>query len=187
MEKIILETKERFYVPGISVSVLKDKEKMHYGFGLSDCEADVEAAPDTVYCIGSSTKAFTATALCILAAEGRLDIDMPVKKYLTEFRMYDEYSTEQLTIRDALSHRSGLPRHDTSWLNTPERTTAEQVAALAYISFMRSVIFGSSLSKSYVYGGNPNCGEGVRNVLGRLRERADSSSIADEFHIYLWG
>ena len=133
MEKIILETKERFYVPGISVSVLKDKEKMHYGFGLSDCEADVEAAPDTVYCIGSSTKAFTATALCILAAEGRLDIDMPVKKYLTEFRMYDEYSTEQLTIRDALSHRSGLPRHDTSWLNTPERTTAEQVAALAYM------------------------------------------------------
>lgn len=133
LEKLILETKESFHVPGISVSVMKDNEKMHYGFGFADCEENTEAASDTVYCIGSSTKAFIATALCILAEEGRIDIDMPVKTYLTEFQMYDGYSTEHLTVRDALSHRSGLPRHDTSWLNTPARTTAEQVAALAYM------------------------------------------------------
>ncbi|KOS59815.1 serine hydrolase [Lysinibacillus agricola] len=133
LEKLVHDTKEQYGLPSLTVSVSKGSDEFHYSIGAADLEEENKATVNTVYCIGSSTKAFIALSLCILSEKGKIDLDMPVKTYLPNFEMYDEYSTEHLTIRDALSHRSGLPRHDTSWLNTPERTTKEQVETLAFL------------------------------------------------------
>lgn len=133
LEGIIHRGKELFGLPSVSVALSKEKDTFYYTEGMADVEKKREADTDTVYSVGSSTKAFIATAVCILAEKGKLSLDMPVKTCLQEFRMQDEYSTEHLTVRDALCHRSGLPRHDASWLNTPHRTLEEQIAALAYM------------------------------------------------------
>lgn len=131
--RLMQQTMEKFSTPSLSVSVLHQGKEYHIALGKADVEADVAATPDSIYCIGSSTKAFIATALCILADEGKLDLDAPVKNILPWFRMYDPYMTENLTPRDALSHRSGMPRHDLTWLNTPTRTTRQLVNGLAWL------------------------------------------------------
>ncbi len=127
------QAQQAFGLPSVSASVLCGGEEAHCALGLADREGPVNATPDTVYAIGSSTKAFIATSLCLLAAEGKLSLDAPVRTYLPWFRLAEPQRTAELTVRDALCHRSGLPRHDLSWLNNPRRTLAQQVEALAHL------------------------------------------------------
>ncbi len=70
-----------------------------------------EASEESVFPIASMTKSFLAAALCAAQDEGKLSLDDPVRKYLPDFRLHDERAGQELTIRDALCHRSGLPAH----------------------------------------------------------------------------
>jgi len=106
-------------VPGMAIAVVKD-DKIVYakGFGVKKLG---EAAPiddKTLFAIGSSSKAFTAATLAILVDEGKLKWDDRVSKYLPDFEVYDPYVTRELTIRDLLTHRSGLERGDFLWYGT---------------------------------------------------------------------
>jgi CubicO group peptidase (beta-lactamase class C family) len=74
--------------------------------------------PQTLFAIGSVTKSFTVTTLGMLVDEGKLDWDKPVRNYLPGFRMYDPVASEQMTTRDLVTHRSGLPRHDLVWYSS---------------------------------------------------------------------
>ena len=105
---------DEFDSAGFSVSVWDGNREYHSAFGWADKEKKIKAAPDTYYAIGSSSKAFTATCLGILADRGLLNLDDTVKSKFPEFRLYDSYATKNLTIRDMLCHRCGLPRHDVS-------------------------------------------------------------------------
>lgn len=108
----------RWNVASASVAVVKDGEVLFAGgLGCRD-GAELPAEGRTLYPIASCTKAFTATALGILATEGKFDFDTPVIEYLPGFRLNDSYASEHLTIRDFLSHRSGLPRHEMAWYGT---------------------------------------------------------------------
>ncbi len=92
-----------------------------------------EATPQTEYIIASMSKSFLATSILIAQQEGLLDIDKPIKNYLPEFKMYDDYVTEHLTLRDALSHRSGLPRHDLLLFTAPGDTMERRLQRLQYL------------------------------------------------------
>ncbi len=106
-------------VPGAAVAVVAgDRVVFAGGYGLRDTEHKLPVTADTLFAIGSCTKAFTATTLAILADEGRLDWDRPVRSYLPEFRLADPLASERMTARDLLCHRSGLPRHDTVWYSS---------------------------------------------------------------------
>ena len=72
---------------------------MAEGIGQRDQEAGISADAETLYQIASCTKAFTAAAVAMLATEGKLDMDRPVRDYIPSFRLHDEYATAQLTIR----------------------------------------------------------------------------------------
>ena len=133
LNQIIEKLRKDFNVPSIMVSVYKDGETFFSGGGLADVESNFEATPDTIYAIASVSKAFIATALCILVDDGKLSLDDTVKKHLPTFEMNTEYITNNLTIRDALGHRSGLPRHDLTWLNTPELTLGEMIDRLKFL------------------------------------------------------
>lgn len=133
LEKAIKQIRERYHVPAIMVGVCKDGESFFIGEGAADIEKNNIADENTLFDIGSATKAFTATSLCILADEGLLCLDDPVKKYIPEFAMYDSYMTEHLTIRDALTHRSGLTRHEVVRKNLTECTIDEIVHKLRYL------------------------------------------------------
>lgn len=124
---------DRFETPCVSVSVWDGEKELHGAQGLSDVERGISGSPDTIYCIGSSTKAFVATAIGILADEGRLSLDDPIRKHLPSFRAYDPYVTEHLTIRDMLCHRCGLPRHDFTFDNQPDFTPRQMAEVIGSI------------------------------------------------------
>ncbi|MES1243249.1 MAG: serine hydrolase [Acidobacteriota bacterium] len=121
-------------VPGLAVAIVKDGEVIYSkGFGFRDREKKLPVTEDTLFAIGSSTKAFTTFVMGTLVDEGRLDWDKPVSEFLPGFKLYDRTATEMMTPRDLVTHRSGLPRHDLSWYNATELSRKELVARLPYM------------------------------------------------------
>src|SRR5215510_14410117 len=107
-------------VPGLAVAVVKDGKMIYAkGFGYRDVKKGLKVTPDTLFAIGSCSKAFTATAMAILVDEGKLDWDKPVRNYLPDFMLHDGYTTEHIRPRDLVTHQSGLPRHDMVWYGSP--------------------------------------------------------------------
>ena len=96
-------------VPGFAVAIVKDDRVVFAkGYGVRELGKPAPVDEKTLFAIASNTKAFTAAALGILVDEGKVKWDDPVTKYLPEFQLYDPYVTRELTLRDLLSHRSGL-------------------------------------------------------------------------------
>lgn len=102
-------TLKAFDVPGIAVCVIKDGKVIHSkGYGVRSLNSRKPVDENTLFGIASNSKAFTAAALGILVDEGKLKWDDRVRDYIPEFKLYDPYVTEAFTIRDLLTHRSGL-------------------------------------------------------------------------------
>ena len=98
-------------VPGAAVAIVEDGEvTLARGYGVRQLGSANEVDADTLFQIGSTTKAFTAAALAILVEEGKLGWDDRVIDHLPEFRMHDPWVTREITVRDLLVHRSGLGR-----------------------------------------------------------------------------
>lgn len=103
-------------VPGLAVGAVKDGQVvLARGYGLRDVEGALPVTSRTVMAIGSNSKSFTAAILGMLVDEGRLDWDRPVREYLPDFQLHDPFATAEMTPRDLVTHRSGLPRHDLMW------------------------------------------------------------------------
>ncbi|MCI0390821.1 MAG: serine hydrolase [Acidobacteria bacterium] len=109
-----------WHVPGIAVAIVKDGKVVYAkGYGYRDVKKGLKVTPDTLFAIGSCSKAFTATALAILVDEGKLDWDKPLRDYLPDFRLSDAFATQHMRPRDLVTHQSGLPRHDLVWYGSP--------------------------------------------------------------------
>ena len=106
---------KRWEVPGCVLTLVKDGEVLYAGGVGSRDNAGSPVTGQTLVQIASCSKAFTATLAAVLATEGLLDFDTPVVNYMPDFRLADDYATSHLTVRDFLSHRSGLPRHEMAW------------------------------------------------------------------------
>ena len=129
-------TLETFQVPGMSVSVVRDGAVYFSGgAGILEIGKDARVDDQTLFQIGSVSKAFTAATLALLADEGKLSFDDRVIDHLPEFRMYDAWVTREFTIRDLLTHRSGLPIGAGDLLMFPEgKTTRDEVIhAMRYL------------------------------------------------------
>jgi CubicO group peptidase (beta-lactamase class C family) len=87
----------------------------------------------TVYPIASASKAFIATCVMMLVDEGILELDAPVRRYLPQLELFTPELTEQLTVRDMLSHRSGLPRHDATLFTRVDATLEETVGYMRWL------------------------------------------------------
>ncbi|HKP70075.1 MAG TPA: serine hydrolase [Pyrinomonadaceae bacterium] len=106
-------------VPGMAIAIVKDdKIVFAKGFGVRKIGETTPVDEKTIFAIGSSSKAFTSAALATLVDEGKIKWDDRVSKYLPDFETYDPYVTRELTIRDLLTHRSGLERGDNLWYGT---------------------------------------------------------------------
>lgn len=100
---------EKFQVAGVAVAIVKDGKIIHKkGYGVKSIDTKSLIDEHTNFEIASNSKAFTTAALSILVDEGKLSWDDNVKKYIPEFKMYNDYVTENFTIADLLCHRSGL-------------------------------------------------------------------------------
>ena len=95
--------------PGASIAVVKDGRVLFAkGYGVRTLGDTARVDPHTLFQIASNTKAFTTAALAILADEGKLAWDDPVTRFLPGFQLYDSYVTREFTVRDLVTHRSGL-------------------------------------------------------------------------------
>ena len=106
-------------VPGMAIAVVKDDKVVYAkGYGLREVGKTAAVDENTIFAIGSSSKAFTAASIAMLVDEGKLKWDDPVTKYLPGFQLFDPYVTRQMTVRDMLTHRIGLERGDQLWYAT---------------------------------------------------------------------
>lgn len=108
----------RWEVPALAIAIVKDGRVVYAkGFGVLTTGRPERATAETIFGAGSTTKAFTAAALAMLVDEGKLRWDDRVIDHLKWFRLYDPYATANITIRDLLSHMSGVPAGDRMWYN----------------------------------------------------------------------
>ena len=116
----IVEASLRDYnVPGIAIGVVVDGHViLAQGYGLRNIEKQQPVTSSTVFPMGSATKAFCTFLMGMLIDEGFLYWDQPVVDILPDFRLWDQYATQNLTLRDLITHRTGMPRHDFMWYNS---------------------------------------------------------------------
>jgi CubicO group peptidase (beta-lactamase class C family) len=118
VEKAVEEKRQQLGIPGLSLVIVKDDRVVYMkGLGFKDFERKVPVTPDTLFAIGSSSKAFTAMLLAMAADEGKLSLDDSPKKFLPYFKLQDPEADAKITLRDLLSHSSGLNRTDLAWIS----------------------------------------------------------------------
>lgn len=120
LEKEMNEILEATKAAGFSVAIIEGDQLIYSnGFGYRDYENKIPADANTLFAIGSSTKAFTSAILGLLRDEGKLSFDDSPIKYIPELRFNNEAMNNQIIIKDMMCHRTGLPRHDISWYLFP--------------------------------------------------------------------
>jgi CubicO group peptidase (beta-lactamase class C family) len=125
---------ERARVPGAAVAVVwRGEVVLARGYGIADVDTGAATTADTLFAIGSTTKAFTTFALAQAIEEGLLEWDEPVRTWLPELDLVDDFAERELTLRDMVTHRSGLPRHDFVWYANPDLAREEMVERLAHL------------------------------------------------------
>jgi CubicO group peptidase (beta-lactamase class C family) len=137
-----------FAVPGLSVTIVKDgKVAVAKGHGVRKLGDEKPVTDRTLFAIASNTKAFTAAALAMLVDEGKIAWDDPAWKRLPGFQMHDPYVAKELTIRDMLSHRSGLGQGQGDLLFWP-KTNFTRDEIVHRLRFMKPA---SSFRSRYAY------------------------------------
>lgn len=127
VEKAIDDKRKELGIPGVSLVIVKDDRVIYMkGLGVKDFEKNIPVTPDTLFAIGSATKAFTSLAAMMSVDQGKLSLDDSPKKYLPYFKMRDPETDAKITVRDLLSHRSGLNRTDLA-MATGKLTRAELI------------------------------------------------------------
>jgi CubicO group peptidase (beta-lactamase class C family) len=136
IDATVARAMQAFEVPGMAVGIVKDGKLIYAkGYGVREYGKPGAVDPDTLFQIGSNTKAFTVAALASLVDAGKLHWDDKVTDYLPDFQMYDPYVTREFTIRDLLTHRSGLGlgAGDLMFYPTTDFTRAQIIHGLRYL------------------------------------------------------
>ena len=140
IERFVIEQLASWEVPGCAIAAVQDGQiVVAAGWGQRDLDTGLPVTSDTLFAIGSTTKAFTAATVGALVDDGLLEWERPLRDYLPELRLYDPVVTDRLTVVDLLSHRSGLPRHEMVWLGHPDRSRAELVRRLRFLPLSKDL------------------------------------------------
>ncbi len=118
-------------IPGLGLGIVyKDQLIYAKGYGFRDLENKLPVETTTLFPIASNSKLFTATAAVMIADEKKFSLDLPVKQYMPSLQFNNEELNARITMRDLLSHRTGLPRYDAIWVGA-STTRKEMVAKVA--------------------------------------------------------
>ncbi|MDC6350484.1 serine hydrolase [Zeaxanthinibacter sp. PT1] len=129
-KKILEVTK----TPGFSVAVVeKDKVILSGGYGYRDVEKKIPVDQNTLFAIGSCSKAFTGALLGLLRQEGKLDFDDNPRDYIPELRFYNSELNNNVTIKDLMTHQTGIPRHDLAWYLFPTQSKDSLIQRIQYL------------------------------------------------------
>ena|SRR5579875_2829198 len=97
----------KFQVPGVAVGVYADGQELYACHGATSVENPLPVDQDTLFLVASVTKTMTATTLMRLVAEGRVELNVPIRRYVLEFRLTDEQAAHTITVLHLLNHTAG--------------------------------------------------------------------------------
>ncbi len=156
LDNYVNRTMRDWQIPGLALCIIKNGKivKMK-GYGVKDLDTKEQVDENTLFMIGSNTKAFTATALAMLDAEKKLSLDDPVTKWIPEFKLQNKETSDQLIIRDLLCHRSGFKNWEGDFLiwgtDIPREKMIERVSHMS-ISYPIRTKWGYSSSAFIIAG-----------------------------------
>jgi len=120
LDRYIDSFMKEWNIPGLALGIVyKDQLIYAKGYGFRDLKNKLPVDVKTLFPIASNTKLFTATAACMLAEEGKLNLDKPVRNFMPLLNFSNDELNAKVTLRDMLSHRTGLPRYDGIWVASP--------------------------------------------------------------------
>ncbi len=167
IDDLVQNSMNTFEVPGIAVAVIKDGKVIHSkGYGLRSLNSKEKMDENTLFGIASNSKAFTATALGILVDKGKIKWEDKVRDYIPEFKLYNPYVTEEFTIKDLLTHRSGLGLGAGDLMFFPDSSDFSLKDIIHNLQFLKPV---SSFRSKYDYDNNLYiiAGEVIARVSGQ--------------------
>jgi CubicO group peptidase (beta-lactamase class C family) len=173
LSDFVAATAAKFGIPGVAVGVWVDGQEVYACRGVTSVDNPLPVDPDTLYVLGSLTKTYTATALMRLVAEGRIELDAPVRRYVPELVLADKRAAAQITVLNLLNHTSGL-----GWdllVDTGEGNDALAgfVAKLAELE----LIAPPGARASYSQAGYSLLGRVIEKVVGIPYEKAIASLL----------
>ena len=167
IDSLVDRSMKAFDVPGIAVAIVKDGKVIHSkGYGVRSLNTMQKVDENTLFGIASNSKAFTAAALGMLVDEGKIKWDDKVRDYVPEFKLYSPYVSEEFTIRDLLTHRSGLGLGAGDLMFFPDSSDFVLKDILYNLRFLKPV---SAFRTKYDYDNNLYivAGEVVARVSGQ--------------------
>ncbi len=166
VDELVEKTLKAFDVPGIAVGIIKDGKLIHAkGYGVRSLNTGQKVDEHTLFGIASNSKAYTAAALAMLVDEKKIKWDDKVTLYIPEFKMYHAYVTSEFTIRDLLTHRSGLGLGAGDLMMWPDSNINTKQDIIQGLQFLKPV---SSYRTKYDYNNNLYivAGEVIARVSG---------------------
>jgi len=137
IDTIFEAAREAFGVPGAAVAVVCGDETYLQGYGTKELGKDDPVTPDTLFAVGSVTKAFTTTAMAMLVDERKMAWDDHPRKHVPAFRLADPLADANVNLRDLVAHRTGVARHDSLWYNS-KWSSEELLAKIASLALTYS-------------------------------------------------
>lgn len=120
VDAAVEKSRQAWEAPGVAVAIVRgDTVLLAKGYGVKDLKTKLPVTPHTQFAIGSTTKAFVTAAMAMLADDGKLGWDDPVRRHLPYFKLSDPAADQLVTLRDLVTHRTGLVRHDLLWYGSP--------------------------------------------------------------------
>lgn len=193
IDDLVQKSMTAFNVPGIAVGIIKDGKVIHSkGYGIRSINTKKPVDSNTSFAIASNSKAFTAFALGMLVDEGKLTWDSKVVDFIPEFRMYDPYVTSEFTVRDLLTHRSGLGLGAGDlmfWPDSANFSTEEVIHNLRYLKPVSSfrtkfdydnllyIVAGEVLKRASGMSWEEFIEQKIMNVLGMTNSAASLSRL----------
>jgi CubicO group peptidase (beta-lactamase class C family) len=165
-------------IAGFAVAVIKGDEVIYSkGFGYRDLVNKKPVTPNTLFAIGSSTKAFTASLIGLLEKEGKLNFDGKAIDYLPQLRFYSTEMNNQITVRDLMSHRTGLSRYDESWVLF---NTANRDSIIGRVKYMEPT---APVRQQWLYNNFMFLAQGM--IVEKMTKKTWEQNISEKFFVPL--
>ncbi|MFC9279166.1 serine hydrolase domain-containing protein [Streptomyces collinus] len=161
-------------VPGAAAGVLLDGQEIHVSHGVTSLGSPLPVDENTLFPLASVSKTFTATALMRLVAEGKVDLDAPVRSYVPELRLADEQATARITVLNLLNHTAGL-----DWNLIDDGEGDRSLAGLVTKLHRLPMIARPGARASYSQAGYNLAGRIIEKVTGLPFEQAMASLVLE--------
>jgi CubicO group peptidase (beta-lactamase class C family) len=168
-------TSKKFNIPGVAVGVWADGKEIYACHGVTSIDNPLPIDQDTLFLLASVTKTFTATTLMRLVAEGKVELNAPVRRYVPELRLKDQQAADKITVLNLLNHTSGLDWRVNADTGEGDDALERSVAKMAEIE----LIAPPGTRTSYSQAGYNLLGRLIEKVTGQTFEQAVISLVLE--------